>query len=125
MHPLKPRLRIRSLAVLGCSHSEGAAGGQLGRHMPMMIRLLTAVLLLATVLALVTPHARAQMAACNWYADTAVSHQQRNEQSKCGFKGPSWSFDRAAHMTWCATQYPDRWKAEAQKREQMLAGCKK
>ena len=93
--------------------------------MPMMIRLLAAVLLLATVLALVTPHARAQMAACNWYADTAVSHQQRNEQGKCGFKGPSWSFDRAAHMTWCATQYPDRWKAEAQKREQMLAGCKK
>jgi len=125
MHPLKPRLRIRSLAVPGCSHSEGAAGGQLGRHMPMMIRLLTAVLLLATVLALVTPHARAQMAACNWYADTAVSHQQRNEQGKCGFKGPSWSFDRAAHMTWCATQYPDRWKAEAQKREQMLSGCKK
>ena len=32
---------------------------------------------------------------------------------------------RQTHLTWCATQPPDTWKAQAQKREQMLAGCKR
>jgi len=69
--------------------------------------------------------ASAQTANCNWYADTALKQQQRNEQGKCGFSGPEWSMSRQTHLTWCATQNPDRWKAEAQKREQLLAGCKR
>jgi hypothetical protein len=67
----------------------------------------------------------AQMASCNWYADTALIQQQRNEQGKCGFKGTSWSIDRPAHIAWCARQSPDRWQAEARMREQMLADCRK
>jgi hypothetical protein len=64
-------------------------------------------------------------ATCEWYAKTALQQQQRNERNKCGFKGPEWSSDLRAHLAWCAGQSPDRWKAEAQKREQMLAACKK
>jgi hypothetical protein len=69
--------------------------------------------------------ASAQTANCNWYADTALKQHQRNEQGKCGFTGTEWSMNRQTHLAWCATQSPDRWKAEAQKREQMLAGCKR
>jgi len=68
--------------------------------------------------------ASAQSAQCVWYADMALKQQQRNEHKGCGFKGPEWSYDRQAHLTWCATQSPDIWKAQAQKREKMLAGCK-
>ena len=67
----------------------------------------------------------AQTANCTWYAETALKQQQRNEQGKCGFTGSEWSLSKQAHLTWCATQTPDRWKAAAQKREQMLAGCKR
>ena len=83
---------------------------------------LVAVLLLAVAAPVA---ARAQTANCTWYADTALKQQQRNEQGKCGFSGPEWSMSRQTHLTWCATQNPDRWKAEAQKREQLLAGCKR
>jgi len=69
--------------------------------------------------------ATGQTANCNWYADTALKQQQRNERAKCGFTGPQWSMNRQAHLFWCATQDPDHWKAEAQKRERMLAGCKR
>jgi hypothetical protein len=89
-----------------------------------MIRSLAAVLLMSGLV--VSPTiARAQTANCAWYADTALKQQQRNEQGKCGFTGPDWSMSRQTHMTWCSTQNPDRWKAEAQKREQQLAGCKR
>jgi hypothetical protein len=83
---------------------------------------LVAVLLLAVA---ASAGARAQTANCTWYADTALKQQQRNEQGKCGFTGSEWSSSKQAHLAWCATQTPDRWKAEAQKREQMLAGCKR
>jgi len=86
----------------------------------------TASLLLAGALAAAAPVAApAQTADCNWYADTALKQQQRNEQGKCGFSGPEWSSSRQSHLAWCATQAPDRWKAAAQKRERMLAGCKR
>jgi hypothetical protein len=89
-----------------------------------MIRSLAAVLLMSGLV--VSPTiASAQTANCAWYADTALKQQQRNEQGKCGFTGPDWSMSRQTHMTWCSTQNPDRWKAEAQKREQQLAGCKR
>jgi hypothetical protein len=82
--------------------------------------------LAALAAAAVLPHAAlAQAAACNWYADTALKQQQQNQLKKCGFKGPEWHFDRQAHLTWCATQTPDKWKAEAQRRAQLLSGCGK
>jgi hypothetical protein len=91
-----------------------------------MIRIAAAAVLAAAGLALSGPPAAlAQAANCNWYADTALKQQQQNEQRKCGFTGAEWSPNRQAHLAWCGTQPPDRWKAQAQKREQMLAGCKK
>jgi hypothetical protein len=66
----------------------------------------------------------AAQANCDWYAKTALRQQQDNEQKKCGFSGPGWSSDLRAHLTWCAA-HPDQWKAEAQRREQQLASCKK
>jgi hypothetical protein len=84
-----------------------------------------AFLAAAAIPATVPEDARAQSANCDWYAETALKQQQRNEHQKCGFSGPEWSLNRQAHLGWCATQTPDRWKAAAQKREQMLAGCKR
>jgi len=84
------------------------------------------VALAGTLLAVVITHAAlAQTANCTWYAETSLKQQQRNDQGKCGFTGAEWSSSKQAHLTWCATQTPDRWKAAAQKREQMLAGCKR
>lgn len=84
-----------------------------------------AALSLLSALAAASAAASAQAANCNWYADTALKQQQRNERGNCGFTGPEWSLSRQAHLAWCATQNPDRWKAAAQKREQMLANCKR
>jgi len=91
-----------------------------------MIRIGAAIVVTALGLAAAgSSAALAQAANCNWYADTALKQQQLNEHRKCGFQGSEWSSSKQAHLSWCATQPPDRWKAEAQKREQMLAGCKK
>ena len=90
-----------------------------------MIKTLAAVSVVSALAIAAPVAASAQTANCNWYAETALKQQQRNEQGKCGFKGPEWSSNREAHVTWCATQNPDSWKAQAQKREQMLAGCKR
>jgi hypothetical protein len=76
----------------------------------------------AAVLAPVRSHAQA--AACNWYADTALRQQQRNEQGKFGLNGPEWNRNRNAHFTWCLTQAPRHWKAVARKRAHLLAACK-
>jgi hypothetical protein len=82
-----------------------------------------AALPLVGAAALSTAHAEA--IDCNWYAATALSQQQQNERGKCGFRGPEWSSDRQAHLTWCAGQAPDRWKKEAQRRERLLADCRR
>ena len=89
-----------------------------------MTRTLAAVMLLA-LRPPSAPAAIAQTANCAWYADTSLKQQQQNDLRKCGFKGPEWSTSRQTHLTWCATQPPDTWKAQAQKREQLLAGCKR
>jgi hypothetical protein len=61
---------------------------------------------------------------CDWYAKTALRQQQDNEQRKCGFTGDGWSSDLRGHLTWCLAN-PDKWKSEAQRREQLLASCKR
>jgi hypothetical protein len=101
-----------------------------GKRLPMMKDFAARLLLPACLAAALPAAASAQPAPaptanCDWYAATALSQQQRNEQQKCGFTGPEWSLSRRAHLGWCATQTPERWKAAAQKREQMLAGCKR
>jgi hypothetical protein len=70
------------------------------------------------------PSGLAQTVDCAWYADTSLKQQQQNDLKKCGFEGPEWSMSRPVHLAWCATRPPDDWKAVAQKRQQMLAGCK-
>lgn len=60
---------------------------------------------------------------CDWYANTALQQQKLNIDRKCGFKGESWSFDRAAHMQWCQGVAPDQWRRQAQLRDQELAKC--
>ena len=73
---------------------------------------------------MLAPHASAQ-ANCDWYAKTALKQQQENEQRKCGFKGPEWSLDLEAHMSWCSSVAPDLWKKQAQLRNQQLEACAK
>lgn len=88
---------------------------------PFTARLLVAV----GCVAVAAPAVLAQAGDCTWYTETALKQQQRNEHGKCGFTGPEWSSSKQAHLAWCATQPVDRWRAAAQKREQMLTGCKR
>lgn len=60
---------------------------------------------------------------CEWYAKTALKQQLDNQRMRCGFTGDSWSSDLRAHRAWCASVAPNQWKAEAQKRDQLLAQC--
>ena len=90
-----------------------------------MLRICAALLGLALLgTPWLAPGASAQ-ASCDWYAKTALKQQQENEQRKCGFKGPEWSLDLAAHMNWCRGVAPDMWKKQAQLRDQQLEACAK
>ena len=60
---------------------------------------------------------------CDWYVKTSLEQQQRNLKLNCGLSGPSWSVDKGAHATWCASVSPDASKATAQKREADLGKC--
>ena len=62
-------------------------------------------------------------ATCDWYAKTALEQQKINVDRKCGFRGEAWSSDRTSHMTWCREVSPERWKQQAQQREQQLEKC--
>lgn len=68
-------------------------------------------------------HEASAQATCDWYANTALQQQKTNVDRKCGLKGESWSFDRAAHIAWCQSVSPDQWKRQAQFRDQELAKC--
>lgn len=68
-------------------------------------------------------NASAQAATCDWYANTALQQQKVNVDRKCGQKGESWSFDRAAHIVWCQSVSPEQWKKQAQFRDQELTKC--
>lgn len=85
-------------------------------------RALAAAGIAAGLAGLSTGVAHAQ-ATCDWYAKTALEQQKLNLDRKCGLRGLSWSSDRQAHMTWCATVSPDEWKKQAQLRDQALAKC--
>lgn len=85
-----------------------------------------AVLTAVGVLASATAYAQSAAAQsnCDWYAKTALRQQQENEQKRCNFKGDGWGSDLRSHVSWCMAN-PDQWKSEAQRREQMLSGCRK
>ena len=80
----------------------------------------TAMMMLAAAL---VPSAAQAQASCDWYAKTALEQQKVNLDRKCGFKGESWSTDLSSHMNWCRDVPPDRWKQQAQLRDQQLAKC--
>ena len=82
----------------------------------------SAILIASLCIAAANTGAHAQ-ATCDWYAKTALDQQKVNVDRKCGFKGQAWSSDRASHMNWCRDVAPDRWKTQAQQREQQLEKC--
>ncbi len=106
-----PKLRARTSNRRSTGLTTGLATG-------LSTGLLSALLGLAA-----TTTAYAQAATCDWYANTALQQQKVNVDRKCGQKGESWSFDRAAHMVWCQSVSPDQWKKQAQFRDQELAKC--
>jgi hypothetical protein len=62
---------------------------------------------------------------CDAYADAAVAQNQQNITLGCGFAGPAWSDDFAAHRNWClapATGMPNL-TSEDQARTSALARC--
>jgi hypothetical protein len=60
---------------------------------------------------------------CDEYGRLALKQQKENETGKCGFKGPEWSADLKAHVSWCQSVGPDKWKEQLQLRTQALGGC--
>jgi hypothetical protein len=61
---------------------------------------------------------------CPTYGKLALQQQKKNEALKCGFSGPDWSSDFKAHIAWCNSVGPDKWKAKLTERTQKLAACK-
>ena len=87
------------------------------------LRTLAALAILGLAAAAVPVSTVQAQATCDWYANTALQQQKINTDSKCGYKGESWSFDRSQHIVWCQSVGPDQWKRQAQFREQELAKC--
>lgn len=87
------------------------------------IRTLAAAAIAAGLSASALGSAANAQANCEWYATTALKQQQENELKKCGFKGDAWSADKKAHLAWCSSVAPDKWKAAAQTRETELKAC--
>lgn len=81
-----------------------------------------AAALLAGQMGLITT-ANAQ-ANCDEYGRLALKQQKENEGKKCGFTGPAWSPDLKAHVAWCQSVGPDKWKEQLQNRDKALADCK-
>jgi hypothetical protein len=88
----------------------------------ILVRTIATAGILALIALQSTTPASAQ-ATCDWYANTALQQQKKNVDGKCGFTGPSWSFDRTAHLQWCQNVAPDQWRRQAQFRDQELARC--
>lgn len=86
-------------------------------------RAIVSLLAVATIGGAMSATSAQAQATCDWYARTALEQNKQNLDRKCGLKGLSWSSDRSAHMSWCATVSPDEWKKQAQLRDQALAKC--
>ena len=86
-------------------------------------RTIGAVVAGAMIAGMALSNAAQAQATCDWYAKTAMEQQKINVDRKCGFKGESWSSDRASHIAWCASVGPDMWKRQAQFRDQELGKC--
>lgn len=89
-----------------------------------MFRTCAAILLTGLVAVAASSGAANAQANCGEYGRLALKQQKDNEARKCGFTGPAWSPDLKAHISWCQSVGPDKWKEQLQMRAQALAGCK-
>ena len=62
---------------------------------------------------------------CAEYGRLAIKQQKQNVTLKCGFTGNAWNPNLKAHMNWCQSVGPDKWKEQLQQRTQALKECKK
>jgi hypothetical protein len=61
---------------------------------------------------------------CHSYADQAVAYQRLNRQYRCGFRGTTWSSNRAGHYNWCIRVSPRARIAGHNVRVRMLNRCR-
>ena len=90
----------------------------------MTIRRLVSALSIAAAGLIAVASGASADASCDWYAKTALKQAQENQQKGCGFTGAAWTASFSEHSKWCSTAGLDLLKAETQKRDQQLAGCK-
>ncbi|MEO1000383.1 MAG: hypothetical protein AAFW69_07235 [Pseudomonadota bacterium] len=69
------------------------------------------------------PAAAADPVFCGYYAKTAVAQVQASGLSGCGFAGPRWLPQEAAHYAWCLTAPQPAASAEELARAGQLQGC--
>ncbi|MEZ5810994.1 MAG: hypothetical protein R3D45_06205 [Rhizobiaceae bacterium] len=79
---------------------------------------------LAAIAALaIVPASAGSPGACASYAAKAVQQFQRNLSLGCGFGGPRWSGDYAAHFAWCLIAETSASNHERNVRDSLLAQC--
>lgn len=88
-------------------------------NVPIRLTMLVASSVFAGLVAFAAP-VDAQQQNCVQYGQLALEQQQENLQRNCGFTGPSWSDNLRGHMAWCGTVGPAEWRAELQRRAEML-----
>jgi hypothetical protein len=60
---------------------------------------------------------------CEFYANQAMVQIATAIWKKCGFAGPRWIENRAAHQNWCMSVPPGNVIFETQQRHNMLVSC--
>lgn len=82
-----------------------------------------AVCAVSSTLMTMSAEAQGRRDRCDEYAREAVKQSEINDRRNCGFKGPQWNDNRAAHFSWCMI-FPKQAKEEQEDREAKLAGCR-
>ena len=60
---------------------------------------------------------------CNIYAIVAMGQNEANQSSNCGFGGPRWQSDYAAHFNWCRGVPQHVARGERNARTSQLEAC--
>ena len=82
--------------------------------------------LIAATVAIVfaaAPASAGDPVSCGIYAGSAVAQQQQNISNGCGFTGPRWHQNQAAHFSWCLSVSPAAANAERSARFNQLQSC--
>ncbi len=80
--------------------------------------------LIAIAFAPAAANAQNRAAFCNQYADQAVEQNEINERRDCGFSGPRWQSNRAAHFGWCMI-FPRQAEDEQKARTDQIRECQR